>query len=55
MFHISDPQDIKEGKITDIYFERTVKVLKEKSLDKNVVAEVRTRTLPLNYQWAILS
>jgi len=55
MFHISDSRDIKEGKITDVYFERTVKILKEKDLDKQVSAEVRVQTLPLNYKWAVLS
>ncbi|MEA3485437.1 MAG: nicotinate phosphoribosyltransferase [Candidatus Aerophobetes bacterium] len=55
MFHISDPRDIKEGKITDVYFDRTVRILKEKNLDKRVVAEVRAHNLPLNYEWAVLS
>lgn len=55
MFHISNSQDIKEGKITDVYFERTVKILKEKDLDKRVTAEVRAQTLPSNYKWAVLS
>jgi len=55
MFHISKPDDIKEGKITDVYFERTVRILKEKRLDKRVVAEVRARTLPSPCQWAILA
>ncbi|GAI56000.1 unnamed protein product, partial [marine sediment metagenome] len=54
MFHISNSDDIKEGKITDVYFERTVRILKKKRLDKRVVVEVRTRTLPSPYQWAIL-
>ncbi|GAH94719.1 unnamed protein product, partial [marine sediment metagenome] len=30
MFHISKSDHIKEGKITDVYFERTVRILKEK-------------------------
>ncbi len=55
MFHISKPDDIKEGKITDVYFERTVRILKEKRLDKRVVVEVRARALPSPYQWAILA
>lgn len=55
MFHISNSVDIKEGKITDVYFERTVMILKEKKLDKRVVLEVRARTLPSPYQWAILA
>ena len=55
MFHISNSDDIKEGRITDVYFERTVRILKKKRLDKRVVVEVRTRTLPSPYQWAILA
>ena len=55
MFHISDFQDIKEGKITDVYFERTEKIIKEEGLDKRVVAEVRARVLPQDYKWAVLS
>ncbi len=55
MFHISNSDDIKQGKITDVYFERTVMILKEKELDKRVVVEVRARTLPSPYQWAILA
>jgi len=54
MFHISNSDDIKEGKITDVYFERTVRILKKKRLDKRVVVEIRARTLPSPYQWAIL-
>jgi len=27
MFHTADPKDIIDGKITDVYFERTLKVL----------------------------
>ncbi len=54
MFHISKSDHIKEGKITDVYFERTVRILKEKRLDKRVVVEIRTRTLPSPYQWAVL-
>lgn len=55
MFHISNSDDIKKGKITDVYFERMVMILKEKKLDKRVVLEVRARTLPSPYQWAILA
>jgi len=41
MFHISSNGDIKKGRITDIYFERTLKIIKEKNIDKRVVVEVR--------------
>lgn len=55
MFHIAEPQDIKRGKVTDVYFDRTVKILKEKNLDKRVVVEVRAHSLPSGYRWAVLS
>jgi len=55
MFHLADPDDIKKGKVTDVYFERTVRVLKAKHIDKKVTAEVRARILPLDYPWAVLA
>lgn len=56
MFHLADEKDIKEGKITDVYFERTLEIIKkEKGLDKNVVAEVRAHSLPSGYGWAVLA
>jgi len=55
MFHIAEPQDIKKGKVTDVYFDRTVKILKEKNLDKRVALEVRAHSLPSGYRWAVLS
>lgn len=54
MFHLVSEEEIKKGKITDVYFQRTVKVIKTKGLDKKVVAEIRTQALPENYPWAIL-
>lgn len=55
MFHLANPDDIKKGKVTDVYFERTVRVLKAKHIDKKVTAEVRARILPLDYPWAVLA
>jgi nicotinate phosphoribosyltransferase len=31
MFHIADPKDVKDGKMTDVYFVRTMEVLKAKT------------------------
>jgi len=55
MFHLSNPRDIKEGKITDVYFERTVRIIKEKNIDKEVTAEVIAKKFPSNYDWAVLA
>jgi nicotinate phosphoribosyltransferase len=38
MFHIADPEDVKDGKMTDVYFVRTMEVLKAKKIDKWVKA-----------------
>ncbi len=55
MFHLADSKDIKEGKITDVYFERTLKIIKAKGIDKRVAAEVRASQLLTSYPWAVLA
>jgi len=55
MFHIYSEEKIKKAAITDIYFDRTVRIIKKKNLDKVVAAEVRARELPCSYPWAVLA
>lgn len=55
MFHIAPEEDIKKGKVTDVYFERGVQILKAKNLDKHVKGEVRASALSDNWQWAVLA
>jgi len=55
MFHIADGNDIKEGRLTDIYFERTKKILKTIGKNPVVKAEVFLKGFPDNYQWGILA
>jgi nicotinate phosphoribosyltransferase len=53
-FHIADEDDIKKGKTTDIYFERTKKILKTKGLETiKVSAEVTCGTIPEGRPWGI--
>lgn len=55
MFIMASDKEIKEGKTTDIYFIRTVKILKEDGLDKvNVHAELTVSSLPKGYPWGFL-
>jgi len=55
-FYIATPKEIKEGKTTDIYFVRTVKVLKESGLDKtHVDMEITTNKLPYGFTWGIIA
>ncbi|GBC70599.1 Nicotinate phosphoribosyltransferase pncB2 [Candidatus Calditenuaceae archaeon HR02] len=48
--------DIKRGKVTDVYFLRTQEVLSSKGLlDRRVVADVHAYGLPSGYRWAVLA
>jgi nicotinate phosphoribosyltransferase len=55
MFHTAEPKDIIEGKITDVYFERTLKILKAKGINPVVKAEFIAKSLPDGWQWAVLA
>lgn len=55
MFHTASNEAIKSGKITDVYFERGVQILKAKGIDKWVKGEVRASVLPSNWNWAVLA
>jgi nicotinate phosphoribosyltransferase len=55
MFHTADPKDVINGKITDVYFERTLKILKAKKINPVVKAEFIAKSLPENWPWAIFA
>ncbi|MFN3133961.1 MAG: nicotinate phosphoribosyltransferase [Candidatus Kryptonium sp.] len=55
MFNIASPEDIKAGKVTDIYFERAINVLKAKGVNKYVKAEFVVKKFPSNYRWGIFA
>jgi len=55
MFHTADPKDIKEGKMTDVYFVRTMEVLRAKRIDKWVKAEFIAKRFPEDYGWGVLA
>lgn len=55
MFHIADPKDIKAGKYTDVYFTRTMEVLKARKIDKWVKAEFIAKRFPEDYGWGVLA
>jgi len=43
---IADEEEIRAGRVTDVYFERTRKILEAKKIDKHVIMEARARKLP---------
>lgn len=55
-YHIASDEDISSGKTTDIYFDRTEKILEAEGLsDREVIAEVTSGSLPNDWDWAVLS
>lgn len=55
MPHTATWKEIKEGRVTDIYFERTKKILEAKGIDLHVRAEFIAHVLPSNWPWAVLA
>jgi nicotinate phosphoribosyltransferase len=55
MFHIADPKDILDGRITDVYFERALAILKAKGINPMVKAEFIAKSLPAGWKWALLT
>ncbi len=55
MFHIATEAEIKSGKITDVYFTHTVKILKEKGIKSRATAEVMLKGFPPDWSWGVLA
>ncbi len=55
MFHTADPDDILNGKITDVYFDRSLRILKAKGINPVVKAEFIAKSFPDNWPWAIFA
>jgi nicotinate phosphoribosyltransferase len=45
-FHVASGPDIKSGQVSDVYFARTVEILKARGIDKRVKAEIRLKSFP---------
>ena len=55
MLHTASAQQIRDGLVTDVYFERTEKILKAKGIDKTVRAEFMAKGLPADWPWAVFA
>lgn len=54
--HIADTDQIRAGEVTDVYFVRTEKILKEKNLDKHVCMEIFLKSFPEEeYRWGVFA
>ena len=54
-FHIATPQEIRDGKTTDIYFVRTHEIIEKKGLNRHVKAEFIAKGFHDDWPWAVFS
>jgi nicotinate phosphoribosyltransferase len=54
-FHTATDAEIKSGEVYDVYFERTVEILKARGDRKRVKAEVYLKALPEDWDWGVLA
>lgn len=54
-FHTASDADIRSGRVSDVYFSRTVQILQARGDTKRVKAEVYVKSLPEEWQWGVLA
>ncbi|RMG60027.1 MAG: nicotinate phosphoribosyltransferase, partial [Deltaproteobacteria bacterium] len=56
MDYIPTAEEIRAGRTTDVYFVRTLEILRQRGLDRvPVKAEIYLKGLPSNYEWGIFA
>ena len=55
MFHTARDEDIKAGRISDVYFLRTREILDHRNIETAVLAEITLKTFPDAWTWGILA
>lgn len=54
-FYVASEEDLLSGLVTDVYFTRTVKVLRTKGVRKKVRMEFHVHRLPKGHSWAVFA
>ncbi|MCX6021022.1 MAG: nicotinate phosphoribosyltransferase [Chloroflexi bacterium] len=54
-YQVATLDQIRSGRITDVYFQRTLEIIAARGLDRPVRAEFFVKTLPDNWNWAVLA
>ncbi len=54
-FHVAKPEDVLRGQVTDVYFERSLRILKARKLNPVVKAEFIAKSLPEDWPWGVLA
>jgi nicotinate phosphoribosyltransferase len=55
LFHTASDADIKSGQVTDVYFLRTLEILRQKGIAKRAVAEIVLKSFPGGWGWGVLA
>ena len=55
LFQTAKDHEIKEGQVTDVYFHRTLEILRRREITKRAVAEVVLKNFPHGWGWGILA
>jgi nicotinate phosphoribosyltransferase len=54
-FHLATQEEIKAGAVADVYFNRTVQILRARGDRTRVKAEIHLKSLPDDWGWGILA
>lgn len=55
MFHVAETKDILQGRITDVYFEKAMKILRKRGINPVVRAEIIAKGFPQKAPWALFA
>lgn len=55
MFNIATEEEIRNGKVTDVYFVRTKQILEARGIRRHVKAEFIVKKFPHNWKWGVVA
>jgi nicotinate phosphoribosyltransferase len=55
LFQTAKDHEIKAGQVTDVYFHRTLEILRKRGITKRAVAEVVLKSFPAGWGWGVLA
>ncbi|MEJ2315027.1 MAG: hypothetical protein P8Y85_09780, partial [Nitrospirota bacterium] len=54
-FHVASEEEVLRGHVTDVYFERSLEILKARKLNPLVKAEFIAKGFPGGWPWGVIS
>ena len=55
LFQTAKDEEIKAGQVTDVYFCRTLEILRRRGVVAHAVAEVVLKSFPAGWGWGVLA